>query len=164
MKIEKKKISELNSASYNPRDDLRPGDPDYEKIKQSIQQFGFVRPIVWNEGTGNIVGGDQSHKVLKDLGYTEVDCVVVNIDDKREKALNIALNKISGRWDMEKLAVLLDELALEGLAEITGFVGKEIEKIILKGEQALEEIGEIDLEKFSNEAFEHKCPRCGFLY
>ena len=164
MEIVRKALNELKPASYNPREDLKPGDPDYEKIKQSILQFGYVQPIVWNEATGNIVGGNQKLKVLEDVGYSEVDCVIVNLDDKHEKALNIALNKISGRWDMEKLAVLLDELALEGLAEITGFVGKEIEKIILKGEQALAEIGEINLEKFSEEAFEHKCPRCGFLY
>lgn len=47
---------QINAAAYNPRADLQPGDPEYEKLKRSIEEFGYVEPIVWNERTGNMVG------------------------------------------------------------------------------------------------------------
>ena len=82
-------IDQLKPAKYNPRKDLQPGDPAYEKIKRSLHDFGYVDPIVWNEVTGNIVGGHQRYKVLKAEGATEVDCVVVHIENPAdEKALN----------------------------------------------------------------------------
>lgn len=68
MEIKKMKLDLLKPADYNPRMDLQPGDPEYENLKQSIQRFGHVQPIVWNESTGHIVGGHQSLKVLRDLG------------------------------------------------------------------------------------------------
>lgn len=48
--------------------------------------------------------------MLKDLGYEEIDCVIVDLDEAKEKALNIALNKISGEWNNNLLADLLKEL------------------------------------------------------
>lgn len=96
MLIEKKNVAELLPADYNPRKDLRPGDPEYEKLKRSIEQFGYVEPVIWNTTTGRVVGGHQRLKVLQDMGMTEVDCVVVELDEEHEKALNVALNKISG--------------------------------------------------------------------
>ena len=92
-------IDQLKPAKYNPRKDLQPGDPAYEKIKRSLHDFGYCDPIVWNEVSGNIVGGHQRYKVLKAEGATEVDCVVVHIENPAdEKALNIALNKATGDW------------------------------------------------------------------
>jgi len=103
MQIERKSIKDLSPAKYNPRAKLQTGDVDYEKLKTSIARFGHVQLIVWNQNTGNVVGGHQTLTVLKDLGHTEANCVVVNLSNTEEKALNIALNKISGRWDIEKL-------------------------------------------------------------
>jgi len=77
MEIRKIPIEQINLAAYNPRKDLQ----------------SYVEPIVWNERTGNIVGGHQRYKVLLDMGMSEVDCVVVDLDETKEKALNIALNK-----------------------------------------------------------------------
>lgn len=74
MKIVKKKIEDLRPASYNTRKDLKPGDKEYEKLKRSITEFGYVEPVIWNERTGTVVGGHQRLKVLKDLGYEEIDC------------------------------------------------------------------------------------------
>ena len=110
MKIDRKKIEELNAAPYNPRKDLTPNDEEYEKLRRSLQEFGYVEPIIWNERTGNVVGGHQRLKVLRQLGETELDCVIVNLSLEHEKALNVALNKISGDWDNEKLSALLEEL------------------------------------------------------
>lgn len=164
METRKMKIEELDPAVYNPRIRLEPGDPDYEKLKQSISRFGHVQPIVWNQRTGNVVGGHQSLTVLKDLGYADVDCVIVDLDDSEEKTLNIALNKISGRWDIDKLSVLMDELVEEGMAVFTGYSDDEITRLTTQIEQTINEAVELDAETFAEEAFKNKCPRCGFLY
>ena len=110
MNIEKKNVKGLLPADYNPRKDLKPGDAEYEKLKRSIEQFGYVEPVIWNKATGRVVGGHQRLKVLIDMGITEVECVVVELDEEKEKALNIALNKISGDWDKDKLALLIADL------------------------------------------------------
>ena len=120
-------MSELKQAAYNPRRDLRPGDAEYEKLKNSILNFGYVEPIIWNERTGNIVGGHQRAKVLQDLGYDEAMCIVVNLTDEQEKALNIALNKITGEWDMPLLTELLKELDDSDFdVSLTGFDADEL--------------------------------------
>ena len=84
MQIEKKNVAELLPADYNPRKDLKPGDPEYEKLKRSIEQFGYVEPVIWNATTRCVVGGHQRLKVLQDMGMTEVDCVVVELDVEHE--------------------------------------------------------------------------------
>ena len=73
MQIQKVSADRLNPAAYNPRRDLKPGDKDYEKLKRSIEEFGFVEPVVWNKATGFVVGGHQRLKVLLDMGETEID-------------------------------------------------------------------------------------------
>lgn len=110
MLIEKKNVAELLPADYNPRKDLKPGDKEYEKLKRSIEQFGYVEPVIWNATTSRVVGGHQRLKVLIDMGITEVECVIVEMDEDKEKALNVALNKISGEWDNDKLALLISDL------------------------------------------------------
>lgn len=124
-------LSELTPADYNPRKDLKPGDAEYDKLKRSLAEFGYVEPVIWNKTTGHIVGGHQRLKVLADLGFEQVDCVVVELDETREKALNIALNKISGEWDESKLALLIADLdASDFDAELTGFDEAEIQAMI----------------------------------
>ena len=105
MKFVKKKITDLIPADYNPRKDLKPGDPDYEKLKRSMHEFGYVDPIIWNQQTGHVVGGHQRLKILQDEGIKEAECVVVNLNEDKEKALNVALNKISGDWDKRTIAL-----------------------------------------------------------
>lgn len=130
MEIEVVDISVLNPARYNPRKALQQGDPAYEKLKASIKEFDYVEPIIWNKRTGHVVGGHQRLSVLKDLGYTQAHVSVVDMDDEREAALNLALNKISGEWDDDKLAALLDDLRPSGLYEVTGFDETEINQLL----------------------------------
>ena len=130
MLIEKKNTVDLLPADYNPRKDLKPGDPEYEKLKRSIEQFGYVEPVIWNKTTGRVVGGHQRLKVLIDMGHTEVDCVVVELSEEKEKALNVALNKISGDWDKDKLALLISDLQGTDLdVSLTGFDPAEIDDL-----------------------------------
>ena len=122
MIIEKIAVENLKAAEYNPRKALKPGDAEYENLKRSIMEFGYVEPVIWNKQTGNVVGGHQRLTVMRDLGITEIDCVVVDLDPTREKALNVALNKISGEWDVPLLTSLLKDLEDSGFdATLTGF-------------------------------------------
>jgi ParB-like chromosome segregation protein Spo0J len=128
--IQKIAVEKLNPAKYNPRKDLKKGDPEYEKLKRSIETFGYVEPVIWNKKTGHIVGGHQRFKILKDQGVAEVECVVVEMDEAEEKALNIALNKVSGDWDMPKLAELLEDLDKSMFdVSLTGFDAAEIDDL-----------------------------------
>lgn len=127
----KKKTAELLPAEYNPRKDLKPSDPEYKKLKRSLEEFGYVEPVIWNTTTGRVVGGHQRLKVLTDMGVDEVDCVVVELDEEKEKALNIALNKISGDWDTDKLALLIADLqGADFDVSLTGFDAPEIEQLM----------------------------------
>ena len=135
-------INELKPAEYNPRIDLQPGDKEFEKIRKSIEEFGYVDPVIINKD-GTIVGGHQRYKVLKDMGYTEIQCIVIDVDKEKEKALNIALNKISGDWDKEKLKVILTELQGVGLATVTGFDLAELGMLGVQ-EEVLEDDFDID--------------------
>lgn len=132
MDIQKISFDRINPAPYNPRKDLKPGDPEYEKLRRSIETFGCVELPVWNQRTGNLVGGHQRMKILKARGDREIDVVIVDLNLQQEKALNIALNKINGRWDEDLLASLLSDLVAQPEidATLTGFDGAEIEHLI----------------------------------
>ena len=119
-------VSVLKPAEYNPRKKLKKGDKEYKKIENSIREFGFADPLVVNADM-TIIGGHQRLTVAIDLGYTEVPCAVVDVDKTREKALNIALNKITGAWDDQMLADLLKDLENVNFnLEFTGFEAPEI--------------------------------------
>lgn len=96
MEIQKIAINKLIPATYNPRKNLKPNDPEYQKIKKSILEFGFVSPLVVNKDM-TVIGGHQRLKVLQELGFESVECIIVDLDKTKEKALNVALNKISRR-------------------------------------------------------------------
>ena len=136
LEIQKLKISEIIPSSYNPRVDLQAHDPEYQKLKRSILEFGYVEPIVWNKCTRNLVGGHQRLKILIAEGVTEVEASIVDLPIEKEKALNLALNQIrGGGWDEEKLVAILDELSkLPDFDEValTGFDKEEISEIFDK--------------------------------
>ena len=126
-------LSQLRPAAYNPRKALKPGDKEYQKIKNSIQEFGYVEPIIVNFDM-TVIGGHQRLTVLKDLGYTEAQCVVLHIEDESKvKALNIALNKISGEWNEQLLADLLVDLQdAQFDLDLTGFEAPEVDQLFSK--------------------------------
>jgi len=123
----------LHPAAYNPRKKLKAGDKEYEKIKNSILEFGYVEPIIVNYDM-TVIGGHQRLTVLKDLGYSEVQCVVVHIEDENKvKALNIALNKITGAWNEQLLADLIVDLQTANFnVDLTGFELPEIDQLFSK--------------------------------
>lgn len=149
MNIQKINIEKLKAAEYNPRKDLKPEDEEYQKIKRSILEFGYVAPIIVNADM-TVIGGHQRLKVLKELGYEEVECNVVDLDKTKEKALNIALNKITGEWDNSKLEELLAELKETDIdMDMTGFTFDEVDNILKDIEGSKED--DFDLDQALNE-------------
>ena len=124
--IERKVLADLKSMPVNPRVELRPGMPRYENLKQSIERHGFVDPLVWNRRSGHLIGGWQRRAVLMDMGYTEADVSVVDMDPDQERELNIVLNGVGGEWDYQALAV-----ELQNFDDVTGlgFSAEEIDRI-----------------------------------
>lgn len=129
LQIQEMNINDITPADYNPRIDLNENDDEYKKIKNSIQEFGYVDPIIWNKRTGNIVGGHQRYTVLKDLGHETVDVSVVDMSEQDEMALNIALNKVEGDWDKDKLKEVIADLEQDKLM-FTGFDDDEIDSLM----------------------------------
>jgi hypothetical protein len=115
MIIENKKLSDLKPAPYNPR---KSNEKQEAHLKASLEKFGVVEPIIFNKQTGFIVGGHFRVRELKKLGYKEIDCVIVDLNEQDEKELNIRLNANTGDWDWEHLndewdATVLEEWGLD---------------------------------------------------
>ncbi len=130
MEIVRKKLDELIPADYNPRKDLQEADKEYQDIKSGILEYGLVIPLIMNKRTGNLVNGHQRLKVLKDLGWTEVEVSIVDMDEKKEKALNLALSRIDGDFDNKALTTVMAEIRAAGIDPMTlGFTKSEVEKM-----------------------------------
>lgn len=136
--VQEIKVEQLNEAPYNPRVNLEPGMPEWEKLRRSIEEFGNVEPIVWNKRTGNVVGGHQRLAVLKSMGYDTVPCSVVDLDETDEKLLNVALNKIKGSWDYDKLESILAGFDYE-VATASGFSAEEIAVILANNSDLMDD-------------------------
>jgi site-specific DNA-methyltransferase (adenine-specific) len=132
--IKKMKIADLNPAKYNPRKELKPGDKEFEKLKNSIEHFGYVELIVVNTANHNtVISGHQRLNVLKYLNVDEIECVTVEMNETEEKALNIAMNKVSGAWNEQLLADLIVDLqSVDFNVDLTGFEAPEVEQLFSK--------------------------------
>ena len=132
MELEKIKVKDIVPADYNPR---KISDDELNKLEKSIDEFGFVDPIIINLKNNRIVGGHQRFKIIQkdgveelnllrlgNVGWAFVDTDLHIKDGNYEKALNVALNKISGEWDSIKLDTILNDLAFDGFdVSLTGF-------------------------------------------
>ncbi|MCD5076637.1 site-specific DNA-methyltransferase [Enterococcus gallinarum] len=164
MEIKLMKLSDLKAADYNPRVDLVPGMDEYEKLKNSILEFGFVDPPIFNIQTGNLVGGHQRVAVARDLNlFEEIEVSIVDLPIEKEKALNLALNKISGQWDEDKLAILLQDLDQDNL-NFSGFDEPEIDSLIKNYELTLNIDREADEDDYEIELPEEPKSKLGDIY
>lgn len=127
-KLLTKKISEISPAKYNPR---KITDEAIGRLTKSLAELGNLQPITWNAKTGNVVGGHQRLKCYQAMGKEEVEVWAVWLDEAKEKAANIALNKLSGEFDMVSLKDLIEEIDTGEIdLEITGFAQTELEQIM----------------------------------
>lgn len=128
MKIEQVNPADLIPADYNPR---TISETQLIALKRSIERWGFVQPVILNEKTGRIVGGHQRVTAALELALPKVPVVRLSLDESGEKALNIALNKISGDWDKGQLVELIEELEQKGWQAIDlGFNDSELDALL----------------------------------
>jgi hypothetical protein len=125
MKTKEIEISKLKPAEYNPRQISK---KQYNDLKQSVEKFGLVDPIILNKDM-TVIGGHQRLKVCKDLNYDKISCVVLDLSKEQERELNIRLNKSGGEFDMDALANYFDveELTDWGFKHVE--LGLNIDKI-----------------------------------
>ena len=155
-----KKIAEISPSKYNPR---TISDESMGRLTKSLAEFGNIQPITWNSRTGNVVGGHQRLKVYQAMGKTEVEVWAVDLSEQKEKAANIALNKLSGEFDMPMLKDILEEIDTGDIdMEITGFSVNEIAQMMegLNTFTSPESFPLIDESVLT----EHKCPKCGYQW
>lgn len=163
LQVAEMKVSDLVMADYNPRKDLKPGDPEFEKLKVSVREFGNAGLVVWNKRTKRLVGGHQRIKVFKDLGIEKVAVSVVDLPDEKEKLLNLALNRIQGEWDYGKLRDLLVEIDTGAFdISLTGFDSSEIEALI--GKEGMIPVGNREIDEAVMAETKYECPKCGFRW
>ena len=142
MNIEQLDPATLVPADYNPR---KISKHQAEALKRSLDRWGFVEPIVANKRTGRIVGGHQRLDGALALALPTVPVHWIDVDEASEKALNIALNQISGEWDEQLLSDLLLELEHDGQdLEDLGFDADELQAIIDAAAPAPELSGDLD--------------------
>ncbi len=107
-RFETLKLADIIPAPYNPREDIEPGTEEYKRLRKSLEDHGMVEPPVVNIHNMRCIGGNQRLTVLRDMGVTEVLCSVIDQpDESKEMKLCLALNRIEGRWDTDKLGDLL---------------------------------------------------------
>ena len=146
MNFDKIRLTDIQPSEYNPREIQ---SKEYDKLTKSINEFGFVDPIIINLKNNHIIGGHQRYKVLLDKHSDELDKFkelnIVRLgdigwvfpnteltveDEEHEKALNIALNQqnLMGEWDNDKLKTLFHDLNESEInLDITGFEDFEID-------------------------------------
>lgn len=150
--VEKIKIEDITPADYNPR---QISDNEMNKLKNSLEEFGLVDPIVVNLKNNTIISGHQRFNILQndsenykelnlirlgDIGWVFTDTELKIESVEHEKALNLRLNNSSGDWDYDKLTLVLEEIKLEGLdVNLTGFDEIEIEDILFDEDDDLED-------------------------
>ena len=149
MEIRTLKEAQLTAADYNPRRDLQPEDAAYQKLRRSIETFGYIEPLIWTERTGHVVGGHQRLKVLLEQGTEDIEAVVVDLEEKDEKILNVLLNKVKGRWDIGGLADLLQQLDETGDMEVTGFEDWELQSLLMQYDH-IKDLMEEDFSDYSD--------------
>ena len=107
-RFETLKLADIIPAPYNPRENIEPGTEEYKRLRKSLEDHGVVEPPVVNIHNMRCIGGNQRLSVLRDMGITEVLCSVIDQpDESKEMKLCLALNRIEGRWDTDKLGDLL---------------------------------------------------------
>lgn len=148
--ITKININDIHGADYNPREISH---QELTKLKNNIDEFGIVDPIIVNLKNNNIVGGHQRYKALQSKGEKDLQMIKIgNIgwvfntteldipDEDAEKILNLSLNNISGEWNEKQLSQVLQDLKTKGTNyKLTGFDDIDLERLKIDTEVLFEE-------------------------
>lgn len=171
-KSKKIRLVDIEPAEYNPR---TISNDDYELLKENIEHYNLVDPIIINLKNNRIIGGHQRYKVLlndetrkyKELNLIELGDIgwvynedEIQLDDDDEQILNLSLNNLSGEWDTGKLLDLFDDLTINQYdISITGFNNNEIVELELSNlDDYIEdnEIKSVELSENIEEMFDER--------
>jgi len=148
----------------DPANVRKHGKKNLDAIKGSLARWNQVEALVVNKTNNVVIGGNGRLQAMREMGFTEVEVVELDLGNSDHAALAIALNRTAelAEWDMEGLGKQLDALVGDGfdIADFgfdTGdlFESKEDKKDI----QGSKELDENDFSEFDN-----KCPKCGFEF
>lgn len=131
LEIEMVEIARLKPAAYNPRRPLN--EDEHRQLRKSLESWGAVNPAVVNDDN-TLISAHQRVLIAAELGWTKFPCVRVSVTKTVEKQMNLALNKISGDWDQDKLAVLIAELSAQAEVDLeaSGFAASELDVLAAK--------------------------------
>ena len=174
--IEVVSLAKISLYPENPRE---MDTSQFDRLKKSIVEYGFIDPLIVNKRTHEsftadekkptVIGGNMRYRAAKELGLTEVPVAWVDIDKNKEKILNIALNRISGKWDIGKLEKMVYELSDKDLSldlDVTGLEDWEL-KLYNPGEDIgfPENIEGIDEKSMPGKLkTTNACPKCGYKW
>jgi 16S rRNA G966 N2-methylase RsmD len=98
---EKRMITELKPAVYNPR---KSSEKEERDLSSSLERFSLADPIIINRNN-TVIGGHFRLRILKQQGVRDVDVRVPDrlLTEAEEKELNLRLNRNLGEWDLEAL-------------------------------------------------------------
>ena len=150
-------LADIVECPYNPRVAIERDTPEYDALRRSLEQHEVVEPLVVNIHNMRCVGGNQRLAVMRDMGLTEALCSIIDQPDEvQEKKLCLALNRIDGRWDTDKLGDLLrDDDVLEWE---TGFDEAEV-RLYRQLEDAHEPDADDDAEDLDEDTVMRTLPR-----
>jgi ParB-like chromosome segregation protein Spo0J len=157
--IQKKKLAELVPNQRNPR---TISAESLQRLQKSLETLGNLQPVVWNARSKKLIGGHQRIKCLAELGHEETEVWCVDLDEEKEKAALLALNRNAGEWDNAALKDLLEELDSGKFdMDLTGFGHEDIEKLMLQFHvEAPAQFPTVD----ENLKTEHECPKCHYRW
>jgi len=136
-------LSELHQDPGNVR---AHGERNMAAIRDSLRRFGQAEPLVVQKGTGRVIGGNGRLAAMQSLGWTECDIVEVELDDRKARALGLALNRTAelAEWNMQALATVLQELQVDDDLDGVGFTNEDIDALIADIEANTVQPGEVD--------------------
>ena len=147
-------VDKLKPSNYNPR---TISEKDLKALVKNMNKYGTLEILVANQRTGNIISGHQRLKAALLLGMERLPVIWVDVSKRDEKMINLAMNKISGEWDIPMLKDTLEEIDNgEGDMDMTGFDDVEIEMLMTQFNP-----DDVSEQERSNEKQKIKCPECG---
>ncbi len=138
----------LQPAPWNPR---RISAKARARLREGIERFGFVQPLVARTEDRLLVGGHQRWDIAVELQLETVPVIFLpDLSDRQAKALAVLLNNkdAQGEWEVSSLTALLEELAespMDALLQATGFDEASLEKLLGSGADADPSLTPLDI-------------------
>ncbi|MGA7936477.1 MAG: ParB N-terminal domain-containing protein [Kovacikia sp.] len=133
-------------AEYNPR---VISEKELKALSELIKKFGFLLPVVINTRTNRMVGGHQRVRAAESLELKQVPVKLVDLDESAEKRLNLALNKIEGKWDYALLEEALAEVSEANILSLSGFSEADLIEIMAGQDEEFKETFEEFTQRFA---------------